>query len=399
MEGISGKKLALYIICAALLYGGYEAYRYLFLGYKTENVYSFQVARVYSTVGLLIRDEVPLKSVPEGEIFYTMEEGGKILSSSAVALSYNENELSMEEVTALNDELEILKKLQDTANKQSVTPLANLSDNILAYQRDLTMNASLGTVKYVEDTRLKLLENITHKQVVVGNVTSFDSRISEINSILVNKPYATTIYAGNSGNFSRYSDGVEGDITTAIVDSLDLYTLEYLLDQDYVFNSNTLGKVVKDYHWYYATVIDHSDIDIFPQYTSVEMIFTGSDQRSIKAWVDSVEPYESEDKAVLILKSDDISADTVGRRVATVNLSFNDYRGLRFSKDALRIVDGVKGVYIKGTSSIMFREVDIIYTGEDFYLSRMYFDSGTHLNLFDNVIVEGANMYHGKPLD
>ena len=102
--------------------------------------------------------------------------------------------------------------------------------------------------------------------------------------------------------------------------------------------------------------------------------------------------------AVVIIRSDEISADTVSRRTATIKVGFSNYEGIRFSKKALRIVEDQKGVYIKSGYDVKFRLVDIVYTGKDFYLSRMEYNSESYLNMFEEVIVEGTDLYDGKPL-
>ncbi|MEG0541903.1 MAG: HlyD family efflux transporter periplasmic adaptor subunit, partial [Angelakisella sp.] len=104
-------------------------------------------------------------------------------------------------------------------------------------------------------------------------------------------------------------------------------------------------------------------------------------------------------RALLVIQSDDISPDTVARRTATVKLGFDDYKGIRFSKKALRIQDGVKGVFVRGKSAIEFKKVEIVYTGKDFYLSKLDYNSDVYLNIFDEIIVEGTDIYDGKPLE
>ena len=49
--------------------------------------------------------------------------------------------------------------------------------------------------------------------------------------------------------------------------------------------------------------------------------------------------------------------------------------------------------------SVQFKKVAIIYTGTDYYLCRTQYDSTDQLNLFDEVIVEGTDLYDGKPLN
>ncbi len=45
------------------------------------------------------------------------------------------------------------------------------------------------------------------------------------------------------------------------------------------------------------------------------------------------------------------------------------------------------------------KKVDILYTGLDYYLCQIQYGSSDQLSLFDEVIVEGTDLYDGKPID
>ena len=108
---------------------------------------------------------------------------------------------------------------------------------------------------------------------------------------------------------------------------------------------------------------------------------------------------EESGEALVVVQSSCITADAVSHRTANVKLSLQNYKGLRISHKALRIVDGEKGVYVRSGYSVRFKKVDIIYTGPDYYLCKTQYGSTDQLNLFDDVIVEGTDLYDGKPIN
>ena len=103
--------------------------------------------------------------------------------------------------------------------------------------------------------------------------------------------------------------------------------------------------------------------------------------------------------ALAVIQSTSIIPDAVSHRTASVKISFSNYKGLRISRRALRILEGQKGVYVKSGYSVKFKKVDILYTGPDYYLCRTQYGSSDQLNLFDEVIVEGTDLYDGKPIN
>ena len=101
---------------------------------------------------------------------------------------------------------------------------------------------------------------------------------------------------------------------------------------------------------------------------------------------------------MLVIKGNTVTADTVSRRVATVRLSSESYTGVRFDKEYLRIVDGVKGVYVDNGYSVKFKTVDIIYEGDTYYLSRLNYTGERELNIFDKLVNSKNELYDGMPL-
>ena len=101
---------------------------------------------------------------------------------------------------------------------------------------------------------------------------------------------------------------------------------------------------------------------------------------------------------MLVIRGDTVTEDTVSRRAATVRLSSENYTGVRFDKEYLRIVDGVKGVYVDNGYSVKFKTVDIIYEGDTYYLSRLNYTGEEQLNIFDKLIASKTELYDGMPL-
>jgi len=68
--------------------------------------------------------------------------------------------------------------------------------------------------------------------------------------------------------------------------------------------------------------------------------------------------------------------------------------------DALHIVDGEKGVYVKYGNLARWRKIQIVYQNEEYLLVAEDGKVGTdnELRMFDEVIVEGTDLKDGKIL-
>ena len=64
----------------------------------------------------------------------------------------------------------------------------------------------------------------------------------------------------------------------------------------------------------------------------------------------------------------------------------------------MRLVDGVKGVYVDNGYSVKFKTVDIIYEDDTYYLSRLNYTGERELNIFDKLVNSKNELYDGMPL-
>ncbi|MEG0852524.1 MAG: HlyD family efflux transporter periplasmic adaptor subunit [Angelakisella sp.] len=401
MNSLSGKFTAIMLALFFIIYAGYQTFRFFYTGYKTESAYSFEVARVYSTSGVLIRDEHPIPQTYSDSLIHTLPEGGKFISTTPAAITYSNPaaaELALKSID-LKTEQQLLENIRRDANSSHKDNIGALSNAIFSSLRSLTGDATVGKVSDIKHIRLSLLDSISRMQVAVGNEVLLDTRITELHKTTDMVETGTVTTIGETGYFSRYVDGYEQQLTPELLETIDIAMLDQILQKEYPYNRESFGKCISDYNWYYVTSVPIEEAALFQPGVNMSLTFAGSDDKTVGGWVKSISEDKTLGRALLVIQSDDISPDTVARRTATVKLGFDDYKGIRFSKKALRIQDGVKGVFVRGKSAIKFKKVEIVYTGKDFYLSKLDYNSDVYLNIFDEIIVEGTDIYDGKPLE
>jgi hypothetical protein len=394
------KLATVFLVLFVLLFACYQAYRSLREGYRTETAYEFQIARYCNTEGLLVRTEKPIQANPQGQVRYLLEEGEKLRSDTPIAQVFASQEEAEEAARqeVIREERDLLAALEKSTDTTKTADVESLNKEIALSLRKLTKSAGEKDMEEVADLHMTLVEKISRQQLVTGKNTGFGERIQELDSQLTGNTGGTNIYSSQVGYFSRYVDGYEEKYTPEMLDNLDVAGLRALLEQDYPTDPDAFGKSVTDFNWYYTTVIPAESAEFFSVGTWLDMTFIGSSEQAVEGKVVQMRQDESGD-ALVVIKSNCITGDVVSRRTASVRLSFRDYSGLRISKNALRIVDGQKGVYVESGYSVQFKKVDIIYTGTDYYLCRTQYNSTDQLNLFDEVIVEGTDLYDGKPLN
>ena len=400
MNTFTTKLATLLLVLFVLVFAAFQGWRGLTSGYRTENAYEFEIARYCNTEGLLVRTEEEIPQSAGGQVRYLLEEGEKFRADTPIAQVFS----SQEEAAAaanrgvVRQERDLLEAIQRSTDTSRTADVESLNREIAVSLRRLTQSAAQKDMEEVSRLHLDLVEVIGRQQLATGQNTGFGERIRELESQLAGGGGGQNIYSPKVGYFSRYVDGYEETYTPELLEKLDTAALREILALDYPGKPDSFGKSVTDFTWYYATIIPKASVESFYVGAKVEMTFIGGGEQAVSGKVAHLKPDENGD-ALAVIRSTSITPDAVSHRTASVKVSFSNYKGLRISRRALRILEGQKGVYVKSGYSVKFKTVDIIYTGPDYYLCRTQYGSSDQLNLFDEVIVEGTDLYDGKPIN
>ncbi len=298
----------------------------------------------------------------------------------------------------LRKERDLLEAIQRSTDTSRTADVETLNKEIALSLRRLTKSAEEKDMEAVSQLYMTLVEKIGRQQLATGQSTGFGERIRELQEQLTGNSGGQNLYSPQIGYFSRYVDGYEGVYTPDMLDQLDAASLGELLDRDYRSDPGSFGKSVTDFTWYYAALVPKESAEFFYEGARVTMTFNGSGEQTVPGKVIQVKTGEN-GATMAVIQSTSVTADTVSHRTAGVRVDFSSYKGLRIPRKALRILDGQKGVYVKSGYSVRFKTVDILYTGSDYYLCRTQYSSSSQLSFLDEVIVEGTDLYDGKPIN
>ena len=113
------------------------------------------------------------------------------------------------------------------------------------------------------------------------------------------------------------------------------------------------------------------------------------------------------DMTILVFSTKTLPESFDYSRSQTVELTRASYEGLRISTKALRVRDGVTGVYVVTGSRVTFKETEVIYTYGGHCIcsipsdpdypkeNDIAYSSKKRLSLHDTVITEGNDIYDG----
>ena len=180
-----------------------------------------------------------------------------------------------------------------------------------------------------------------------------------------------------------------------------------------------IGKMLKGSSWYIlcpissdeATSLSHTESDIRVRLPSAM-------DEPIPAKVVRVNNIGNDGTAVAVLQCNYMNEALSNLRRDNVEIIVNEYEGLKISKSALHDDDvtyyeedangndvkktaRVQGVYVEYGAELVFRQVAILYSGDDFIICNENPASGVLLNgttvsLYDKVVIEGRDLFDGK---
>jgi putative membrane fusion protein len=198
-----------------------------------------------------------------------------------------------------------------------------------------------------------------------------------------------------SGYFVSSADGYESILT---FDSSDEITKEQI--EEVIANpmlpvaENVAGKVIDDYRWRMAAIIETDKVRAISQGSTISLRI-GAFPRAVPAIVISASA-QDDGTTVFVFECELLNEEFVKKRVASVRLLLGDYSGIRIPQSAIMFNDSnERGVYVRNGSVLEFRRVNMLRSEADFVIVENTTEDG-FLQLYDEIVVKGTDLYDGK---
>ena len=264
---------------------------------------------------------------------------------------------------------------------------------------NLIVSAACGDYNNFSDYSEALLSSLNRRQAAMGETADFSAQLnalkSELSSLSSSLPAAKgTVKAAQSGYFVSKVDGYEKALNC---DNLDGITPEYLNGiKAGETGSDVIGKIVSDYEWYIAAQmtinesLNYKEGDSLTVYTSVKSY------PKLPVTVKKINISETSSSAVVLFACNEMNSELASMRSGPMTVVKKEYDGLKVSKNALRVVDSKRGVYVLTGMQVKFVEVNVLFSNDSYMICEKQSADDSVLRLYDEVIVKGKNLYDGK---
>ena len=233
-------------------------------------------------------------------------------------------------------------------------------------------------------------------QISTGQTAGFDSTLAELKAeretVAAELEGWSTITAQGNGYFISAQSAMPLDIDEQTLKDDTPAALQDRLKQGIADSVEPLaGRIAEGFSWRFYTVCDLETAARFDGVKKVRVSVPGKQDTPLAATVSSVTLDEDAGLAKVVIECQTINADVLHFGVEDVQIDLQVYEGIRIDRQALHIVDGEKGVYVKYGNLQRFRKITILYENENYLLvpGDGELGSDNEVRLYDEIIVEG----------
>ena len=236
---------------------------------------------------------------------------------------------------------------------------------------------------------------INKRLVAIGAETDFYDRLSRLNtqkSALESRlGTAKTVVSEKAGYFVSSVDGYENVLTSDSIETLTNADLEGIKPNEQT-DKTIIGKTVDSVDWYIATSLSFEESLKFTEGQSLTIRVPLQKLIELPVKVHKINRDAATGQTVIVFRCRYMSGELSLIRTQPISIVLSSVDGLYVPNDALQIIDGKKGVYIKNGNTVKFIPIEVAYNGNDFVVCK----KGNGLRLYDELVVKGNDLYDGK---
>ncbi len=359
-----------------------------------------------TTQGFIIREEQYLNNPHSGTVVPAVSNGSKVAIDDTVARIFPTEDAARNaaRVDELNDAIAFYRSIAFANTGVSPNDLELYKRNAVDALIALSDAAEDNDLSRFDELTVDLRAAITKKQIACGNAVDVSDKLAELtaerDALLSSVTASATVVSDVSGYYVAVADGYESitdfsgvrELTANDVDALNNSTPA-------VIPTGTVGKLVTKFSWYLVCNVSSKEIYGIDTGDSVSVSFLNSSVGAINMYVSAINEGEQEGIVTMILKSNKMSSAIATLRKETVRICVEKYKGYVVDPRAVRTVEGQTGVYVKLGNIVRFRKIDIAYSDGGMILATCPDGESGYLKQYDEIIIEGTDLYDGKNID
>ena len=373
---------------------------------KTQTALYQTVTRSVTANGFVLREEQYVRNPYPGTVVPAVSNGTKVAAGDTVSKIFSSEAAATAaaRLDELDESIEFYHTVISASTGVQPADLELYKQNVVEALIDLTDAVDEGDLTRFGTLSRELRGAMTKKQISYGNQVDVSDKLAELLSERSSLQHQLSDYssvtAEAAGFYVATSDGFENavpyeDAPTLFTEDVDrLNGLE-----PSPIPRDTVGKLVTKFSWYLVCNVKTREIDGVQSGGTVDVVFPDAGVGTVSMYVSAINAEQNRDHVTLVLKSNKMNAAVATLRRETVKICVEKYNGFVVEPKAVRTVDGQTGVYVKLGNIVRFRRIDIGYSDDSMILATVPDGESGYLKQYDEIIIEGTDLYDGKNID
>ncbi|MBR6771850.1 MAG: hypothetical protein IKM29_00500 [Clostridia bacterium] len=284
------------------------------------------------------------------------------------------------------------------ATKTDSAALKRLNSEISDIARTFSSSSGQGGL-ISEYGEKEMVSALLSRQLCLGNANGInvlcDSLEAEISALEKETENGQLLSAEKSGYFSAVADGWEQvvSIDRLLEFSFEEYEEAMNVGALSIDTDRVVGKMIYGYTWYLCTVTDSETAGYINPGKEIKVKIAG-EERDMSVLRKEYSP--DGEKVFITMECRVPLSDISVERDQTVTIIGQSFEGFRVPAEAVRIEDGVTGVYVLEGAQAIFKPAEILYNGDGYYLVSGSETDRNRLFTNDAVIIGGKGLFDGK---
>lgn len=370
---------------------------------ETQTAVKVTVNDSFMSNGWFFRNEVMVQGTTGDTVKHIVQGGEKVQKNAALAVVYtNASALeNSQKISVLDDQIELLESAAQmiTNGSDSVKIESMITNKIAELSSEMQQSSVSGMESSVTELRnlcLRRAIDSVDKETLLEQAQSLTSERNYLQQQIGNS--SITIASPASGFFSEVVDGFESKLTISSLDAMTASELENLDPSKITTtSSDTLGKVVQDFRWYFAMSVPKENVEDLSVGDSLLLRFAQVSS-DIQVSVNDIRKQKNDENALLIVSGMEITPEILSMRYQSVEVIKEIYTGIQVPKNAVRIQtdsegNSIQGVFILPDSISRFKPIEVLYeTGNYYIVKQGTTTQNTGLVVGDRIIVKGRDL-------
>ena len=384
----------------AVILGIYNLYILVNPKIRTQIATTGTIEEYISADGFVIRDEQILVQDTGLVVDSLVADGERVAKDSQVAVLYHSSigPAVQANLKSINERILSLERLKEQNEDVASADAGRIESLTKAKVLELMRYSHFGQGISLSDVKSQLEEVVNQKIATDAESTSnvlgeLKAQKQQLEAGIAGEK--TPVYSNVAGLYFSYFDGYEGYLSTDAIESLTPSTLEQLETmEDKHIGNGSVAKVVDSFEWNVAAAVDTKKISSIEEGDSIQLRFPEYGNEIYSATVEYISADEN-GKSVICCSADTYTDTVYYNRKLKVDIIKNISTGLKFSKDAIQVIDGTTGVFIVKDSVAKFRPVDVLSMDEGYVVVKEDNGKSDNVLLYDEVIIKGNNIKSG----